>query len=83
MNQEILAAQGRIANLRLAVKRIELEIEDHRQGLKMLTAPLPAPQDYDAERIPLKAAQLASCVLQLRAVLAEMAKLRAEYGIAE
>ncbi|MCE5335242.1 MAG: hypothetical protein LLG06_11725 [Desulfobacteraceae bacterium] len=83
MNQEILAAQGRIANLRLAAKKLALEIEDHRQGLRMLLVPFTAPPEYDIERIPMRAAQMAASVLQLRAIEAEIANLRDEYGIAE
>ncbi|MEN6337736.1 MAG: hypothetical protein ABFE01_26070 [Phycisphaerales bacterium] len=83
MNQEILAAQGRIANLKLEAKRLALEIEDHRQALKLLTAPLTNPEGYDVERIPMRATQLAATVVACRAVQAEIERLRDEYGIAE
>jgi hypothetical protein len=83
MNTEIQAAKGRITDLKLESRRLALEIEDHRQGLKLLTAPLSNPEGYDLERIPLKATQMCACVLQLRKIKAEMAQLREEYGLPE
>lgn len=81
MNQEILAVKGRIADLRLEAQRLELEIEDHRQAMKSLAAPLFNAEGYDVERIPMRAAQFAASVLALRGIRSQIEKLSNEYGI--
>lgn len=83
MNQEILAAQGRISNLKIEARRLALEIDDHRQAVRGLTAPLSNAEGYDVERIPMRAAQMAATVLAYRVIQQEIETLRVEYGIAE
>ena len=87
MSNERVMAMGRNAELKLLAQEQKLTAEEARRSLREATGPLMQVEDIDSARVMLLCAQLITALdgsddkPGYRALRAEMAALKKEYGL--
>jgi hypothetical protein len=81
MNQELAAAKGNLADLKLRIEEAVMAIDEERRHLREITGAMIPARDLDPVRIIFLSSRLVKAIEDLRVLEAKAKAIREEYNL--